>query len=84
MISELNILRPDILCLQEVEQVAFENLKNYLQSYNGNYKKKPGEKVDGCATFWKKEKYFSFISSPKKFILQKLLNFFLIYILLFL
>lgn len=47
---------PDIFCLQEVESKSYEYLKNNLENFDGNYTKKPGDKLDGCATFWKKEK----------------------------
>jgi len=46
----------DIICLQEVEQDAFELLEQELvgRGYQGIYAKKGNDKPDGCATFIEK------------------------------
>lgn len=50
---------PDVLCLQEVHCRHFDshfhpNLRAH--GYEGAYKKRTGDKEDGCATFYKTEK----------------------------
>ena len=57
---------PDVLCLQEVHARHFDShfLPNLrAHGYEGVYKKRTGDKEDGCATFYKTEKvWFKVIS----------------------
>lgn len=47
-------LRAQVLCLQEIEADTFALLERRLakQGYAGEYQKKAGERLDGCATFF--------------------------------
>ncbi len=56
--SQLCLLNPDLLCLQEVEALHFEeNFRPDLEAmgYGSVYKQRTNEKQDGCAIFYKKE-----------------------------
>ncbi|XP_059303358.1 carbon catabolite repressor protein 4 homolog 3-like isoform X2 [Lycium ferocissimum] len=55
--EELLGLNPDIICLQEVDK--YYDLLNILEKagYLGSYKRRTGGSVDGCAMFWKAEKF---------------------------
>eukprot|EP00835_Amoeboradix_gromovi_P005230 NODE_473_length_8033_cov_0.435216.p3 type:complete len:342 gc:universal NODE_473_length_8033_cov_0.435216:1129-2154(+) len=44
---------PDVLFLQELEELQFKELKETMVEYNAHYVQRPGN-VDGCATFVKK------------------------------
>ncbi|KAJ1437936.1 Endonuclease/exonuclease/phosphatase [Sesbania bispinosa] len=48
---------PDIICLQEVDK--YFELSNILvkAGYAGSYKRRTGDTVDGCAMFWKADKF---------------------------
>ncbi|XP_057422298.1 carbon catabolite repressor protein 4 homolog 3 [Lotus japonicus] len=48
---------PDIICLQEVDK--YLELSNILvkAGYTGYYKRRTGDSVDGCAMFWKADKF---------------------------
>ena len=48
-----------ILCLQEVEKETFDVLKRRLakSGYAGEYLKKAGERLDGCATFFDRRQF---------------------------
>ncbi|XP_052176892.1 carbon catabolite repressor protein 4 homolog 3 isoform X2 [Diospyros lotus] len=54
---ELLGLDPDIICLQEVDK--YFDLLNVMENagYSGSYKKRTGDAVDGCAMFWKADKF---------------------------
>ncbi|CAI9113625.1 OLC1v1014260C1 [Oldenlandia corymbosa var. corymbosa] len=54
--EELLDLKPDIICLQEVDN--YNDLQEVLQNtgYQGSYKRRTGTYVDGCAMFWKADK----------------------------
>jgi len=47
------IIQPDLICLQEVDH--FEELSKELkqEGYRGLFKKRTGERTDGCAVFYK-------------------------------
>lgn len=47
------IIRPDIICLQEVDH--FDDLSRELsqEGFRGVFKKRTGERTDGCAIFYK-------------------------------
>ncbi|XP_015067442.1 carbon catabolite repressor protein 4 homolog 3 isoform X2 [Solanum pennellii] len=55
--EELLGLNPDIICLQEVDK--YYDLLNILEKagYLGSYKRRTGGSVDGCAMFWKADKF---------------------------
>ncbi|WMV22212.1 hypothetical protein MTR67_015597, partial [Solanum verrucosum] len=55
--EELLGLNPDIICLQEVDK--YYDLLNILEKagYLGSYKRRTGGSVDGCAMFWKVDKF---------------------------
>ncbi|XP_045168084.2 protein angel homolog 2-like isoform X2 [Mercenaria mercenaria] len=60
LLKELRYHSPDVICLQEVNCDHYENfflpeLQN--QGYDGVYMKRTGDKLDGCATFFKKHKF---------------------------
>jgi protein angel len=60
MLEEIKTYDPDILCCQEVQCNHFishfvPNLNNL--NYEGLYKKRTGGKEDGCAIFYKKDKF---------------------------
>ncbi|MED6107938.1 hypothetical protein PIB30_018779 [Stylosanthes scabra] len=48
---------PDIICLQEVDK--YIELSNILAKagYAGSYKRRTGDTADGCAMFWKADKF---------------------------
>ncbi|KAK2647824.1 hypothetical protein Ddye_015313 [Dipteronia dyeriana] len=48
---------PDIICLQEVDR--YYDLLSVMENagYVGSYKRRTGDYVDGCATFWKADKF---------------------------
>ena len=59
LMYEIGHYNCDILCLQEVQGDHFEtHFKAYLSQlgYAGLFKKRTGEKQDGCAIFFKAEK----------------------------
>jgi len=54
------MLDADLFCLQEVQHDHFE--QDYMPflwklGYDGAFKKKLGDKSDGCATFWRRDKF---------------------------
>ncbi|GAB2225395.1 hypothetical protein Droror1_Dr00006187 [Drosera rotundifolia] len=57
ILQEINHYHPSILCLQEVDH--FEDLDNALQEdgFSGAFKARTGDACDGCAIFWKKERF---------------------------
>ena len=67
LLRELLTHRADILCLQEVQSDHFQEYLNpelVAAGYTGIYKKKTTEiftgnsyAIDGCATFFKKDKF---------------------------
>ncbi|RWS03003.1 protein angel 2-like isoform X1 [Dinothrombium tinctorium] len=60
IIRELREAYPDFICLQEMHNVHYEQLyRPVLESigYSGVYKKRTGEKCDGCALFYKRSTF---------------------------
>lgn len=57
LIRELQLWSPDIMCLQEVDR--YHEFEPELQKvgYVSLYTKKTGTSRDGCAMFWRKEKF---------------------------
>ncbi|KAK9277957.1 hypothetical protein L1049_027514 [Liquidambar formosana] len=55
--DELIGWNPDIICLQEVDK--YFDLLNIMEKegYAGSYKRRTGDAVDGCAMFWKANKF---------------------------
>ncbi|XVE64075.1 hypothetical protein DITRI_Ditri07aG0072200 [Diplodiscus trichospermus] len=55
--EELMGWNPDIICMQEVDK--YFDLRNTMEKagYVGSYKRRTGGNVDGCATFWKPDKF---------------------------
>ncbi|CAJ2676175.1 unnamed protein product [Trifolium pratense] len=55
--DELFQWNPDIICLQEVDK--YFELSNILvkAGYAGSYKRRTGDTSDGCAMFWKADKF---------------------------
>ncbi|KAF4525594.1 hypothetical protein B566_EDAN015532 [Ephemera danica] len=59
-INEIKMHLSDILCLQEVQLTHFQDyFKQPLAKlgYEGIYKQRTGNKVDGCALFWKRNNF---------------------------
>ncbi|XP_074663119.1 protein angel homolog 2-like [Tubulanus polymorphus] len=60
LMREIKALSPDVLCLQEVDAEHYENFFNPILinlGYLGNFKKRTGDKPDGCATYFKADKF---------------------------
>ncbi|KAA8521485.1 hypothetical protein F0562_012158 [Nyssa sinensis] len=57
IIFELGLWSADILCLQEVDR--FQDLEELLKlrGYNGIWKMRTGDPVDGCAIFWRVSRF---------------------------
>lgn len=55
--QELIGLNPDIICMQEVDR--YFDILNVMEKagYAGCYKRRTGYNVDGCAMFWKADKF---------------------------
>ncbi|XAR69960.1 Poly(A)-specific ribonuclease [Bertholletia excelsa] len=55
--EELTGWSPDIICLQEVDK--YFDLKKMMEKagYVGSYKRRTGDSIDGCAMFWKDDKF---------------------------
>ncbi|XP_027169148.1 carbon catabolite repressor protein 4 homolog 3-like [Coffea eugenioides] len=55
--EELIGLNPDIICLQEVDK--YFDVLNIMEKagYLGSYKRRTGDYADGCAMFWKADKF---------------------------
>ncbi|XP_043701180.1 carbon catabolite repressor protein 4 homolog 6 isoform X2 [Telopea speciosissima] len=57
IIFELGLWSPDIMCFQEVDR--FQDLEEALklQGYDGIWKMRTGNAVDGCAIFWRRTRF---------------------------
>ncbi|CAA7053079.1 unnamed protein product [Microthlaspi erraticum] len=55
--EELIRLKPDIICLQEVDK--YFDLFSMMEKagYAGSYKRRTGDNIDGCAMFWKADRF---------------------------
>ncbi|KAG2306145.1 hypothetical protein Bca52824_025893 [Brassica carinata] len=55
--EELIRLRPDIICMQEVDK--YFDLFSMMEKagYAGSYKRRTGDNIDGCAMFWKADRF---------------------------
>jgi protein angel len=56
---EIEFIRPDIVCLQEIDAGFLEDYNNYFHhaGYQGVFKKRTGDKSDGCAIFYRDTKF---------------------------
>lgn len=54
IIDEINYVNPEILCLQEVEEQHLKKINECLSNLNYEfiYKKRTGDKYDGCAIYY--------------------------------
>lgn len=59
LFDEISKLMPDIMCLQEVQGSHVSPFYSKLESlgYSGLYKKRTGIRCDGCAIYYKKDKF---------------------------
>ncbi|WOG93764.1 hypothetical protein DCAR_0313051 [Daucus carota subsp. sativus] len=55
--DELTGWDPDIICLQEVDKYYDLSFSLEKAGYLGSYKRRTGDMVDGCAMFWKSDKF---------------------------
>ncbi|KAK4783531.1 hypothetical protein SAY86_007905 [Trapa natans] len=57
IIFELGLWSADIMCFQEVDR--FQDLEEELKlrGYNGTWKMRTGDPVDGCAIFWRTSRF---------------------------
>ncbi|XP_064420984.1 protein angel homolog 1 isoform X2 [Latimeria chalumnae] len=70
IVQEIQHWEPDVLCLQEVQQNHFqEHLEPTLSmmGYECLYKKRTGNKPDGCATCFKRAKFSLMHASPVEY-----------------
>ncbi|XP_023310240.1 protein angel homolog 2 [Anoplophora glabripennis] len=53
--NEITKFKPDVLCLQEVQESHNKNYFSILETigYSSIYKRRTGEKTDGCAIYYK-------------------------------
>ncbi|XP_056219578.1 protein angel homolog 2 isoform X2 [Seriola aureovittata] len=71
LLTEIQQLDADILCLQEVQEDHYENqIKPALQrlGYQCEYKKRTGRKPDGCAIIFKSSRLSLLSSNPVEFL----------------
>lgn len=74
LLSELKRLNPDILCLQEVNEEHFGDFflpQLHRLGYSGFYKKRTGQRKDGCATFFKREKFDCQLIYPVEYLMPE-------------
>lgn len=60
LLKEILHYNADVVCLQEVEDCHYQDwfeLKLRERGYSGVYKKRTGDKTDGCATFYKESRF---------------------------
>ncbi|VVA98101.1 unnamed protein product [Arabis nemorensis] len=55
--EELIRLKPDIICLQEVDKYFDLFCMMAKAGYAGSYKRRTGDNIDGCAMFWKADRF---------------------------
>uniref|UniRef100_A0A8C4NMG7 Angel homolog 2 (Drosophila) n=1 Tax=Dicentrarchus labrax TaxID=13489 RepID=A0A8C4NMG7_DICLA len=70
LLAEIQLYNADILCLQEVQEDHYENqIKPALQAlgYQCEYKKRTGNKPDGCAVIFKSSRLSLLSSNPVEF-----------------
>ncbi|KAL2543864.1 Carbon catabolite repressor protein 4-like protein 6 [Forsythia ovata] len=57
IIFELGLWSADILCLQEVDRFQDMDAELMPRGYNGIWKMRTGDPVDGCAIFWRVSRF---------------------------
>lgn len=57
--KEIETYAPDVVCLQEVEANLLEEYDSFFQEqgYSGVFKKRTGDKCDGCAIYYRDNKF---------------------------
>lgn len=57
LIAEINLVRPDILCLQEMQDDHKDQFSCGLANFNYEmiFKKRTGDKPDGCAIYYRRD-----------------------------
>lgn len=55
--EELMGWNPDLICLQEVDKFIDFSSTMEKAGFLGSYKRRSGDTVDGCAMFWKADKF---------------------------
>ncbi|XP_062558710.1 protein angel homolog 2 isoform X2 [Armigeres subalbatus] len=57
LLSEINMVRPDILCLQELQDNHKDQFSSGLANfkYEMIFKKRTGDKTDGCAIYYRRD-----------------------------
>ncbi|XP_055628509.1 protein angel homolog 2 [Toxorhynchites rutilus septentrionalis] len=57
LMAEINLVQPDILCVQELQENHKEQFSRGLANfkYDVIYKKRTGDKTDGCAIYFKQD-----------------------------
>ncbi|XP_015885911.2 carbon catabolite repressor protein 4 homolog 6 isoform X1 [Ziziphus jujuba] len=54
---ELGLWSPDIMCFQEVDRFKDLEEEFRLRGYNGVWKMRTGNAIDGCAIFWRASRF---------------------------
>ncbi|XP_056332404.1 protein angel homolog 1 isoform X2 [Danio aesculapii] len=70
ILKELQIWQPDIVCLQEVQEDHFEEQMHPIlidMGYTCIYKRRTGSKTDGCAVFYRSERFIQLSVSLLEF-----------------
>ncbi|KAL2643759.1 hypothetical protein R1flu_011346 [Riccia fluitans] len=57
IVFELDLWSPDIMCLQEVDQFEDLRIEFEKRGYQGAYKQRTGGSQDGCAMFWRSNRF---------------------------
>lgn len=57
--SEISSMKPDIICLQEVQNIHSHQILSHLDQlgYEGIFKQKTGTREDGCAIYFRKSMF---------------------------
>ncbi|KAL0276989.1 UNVERIFIED_CONTAM: hypothetical protein PYX00_004431 [Menopon gallinae] len=79
LLEELALLNADVLCLQEVDSYLVESFYDSFlneKGYQGVYKRRTHGKIDGCAIYFKSDKFNLVESSKVEFFMEsvRLLN----------
>ncbi|GBG91182.1 hypothetical protein CBR_g52064 [Chara braunii] len=57
ILKEIVFVQGDVVCLQEVENFGELETELSKMGYQGTYRSRTGNRSDGCAVFWKTEKF---------------------------
>ncbi|CAG9461727.1 unnamed protein product [Pedinophyceae sp. YPF-701] len=57
ILRELDTVRPDVVCMQEVEVPVLAQIQADMaaRGYEGRYSKRADPREDGCGTFWRRD-----------------------------